>query len=69
MSLLITWQKPTKKRERASKKKLEVRVNSIRARPFRMKELAKIYLAFRQQKIGVAINEPMNYENKATYRK
>ncbi len=47
MSLLITWQKPTKKRERASRKKLEVRVNSIRARPFRMKELAKIYLAFR----------------------
>ena len=42
MSVMVTWQKPTKKRESASKKKLEVTVNSRRARPFRVKELAKM---------------------------
>jgi hypothetical protein len=42
MSVMVTWQKPTKKRESARRKKLEVTVKSKSARPFRVKELAKM---------------------------
>ena len=42
MRAMVTWQKPTKKRESARRKKLEVTVNSKRANAFKVKELAKM---------------------------
>ncbi len=57
-----TWQKPTKKRERESKKKSPVKVKRRRDRELSKKEPAKMYLIFRVQKMGVAMREPKEFK-------
>ncbi len=56
--MIDTWQKPTRKRETARRKKSAESVNRTRARPLSRKEHIRIFLAVMYENIGVAISEP-----------